>query len=199
MVSWYNYCRMTKFLKKHWPVLGIGILLSVVGFYLIGAHGKFLAKPLMGGILSREGIRLADIRYTQENPDQGIKWTLDAKEVFFSKDRKFMSFNNFLLNVESRDRPSIKLKGKTGDYDTQSGVINLRGDLQGDTENGYRIMTENMTYKNKEGYIRTDAPVKITGPFFSVEGQGLSFNLEKRILKINKNVTTALDKEALIL
>jgi LPS export ABC transporter protein LptC len=190
---------MNKFLRKHWPVLGIGVLLTVVGFYLFGAQGRFLAKPILGDILSKEGIRLADIHYTQDNPDQGTKWVLDAEEVTFSKDRKFMSFNNFLLNVESKDRPSIKLKGKTGDYDTRSGVINLRGDLQGDTENGYRIMTEQMTYKNKDGFLKTDKPVKIVGPLFSVEGTGLLFNLEKKTLKINRDVITVLKKGAFII
>jgi LPS export ABC transporter protein LptC len=190
---------MNRFFKKHWPLFVLGILLSVIGFYLLGAQDMLRHKPGLIDAVTQEGLKLKDIRYTQDHPDGNTKWTLDAEEVSFSKDRQFMSFNNFLLKLETKDRPTIELRGKRGEYDRTTGVINLWGALRGRTDNGYRIITDHMIYKNKEGYLTSEAPVKIIGPFFSVEGLGFDFYIEKRSLRIKTQVTTSIEKGTLVL
>lgn len=179
--------------------MALGILLTVVGFYLIGAQDMLFHRPTLIDAVFQEGLKLQDIHYTQNDPEGDSKWTLDAEEVAFSKDRQFMSFNNFILKLETKERPSIELKGKRGEYNRNTGIINLWGDLKGRTNNGYQIITDHMTYKNKEGYLTSEAPVKIIGPFFSVEGLGFYFHIEKRSLKIKTRVTTSIDKGTLIL
>jgi LPS export ABC transporter protein LptC len=190
---------MKRFLKKHWPLLALGILLTVVGFYLTGAKDMLFHAPTLVDAISHDGIKLQDIRYTQNTPEGDAKWVLDAEEVAFSKDRQFMSFNNFILKLETKDRPSINLKGKKGEYDMNTGIVNLWGDLRGHTNNGYKIFTDHMIFKNKERSLTSDAPVKITGPFFSVEGFGFSFHIEKRSLRIHTQVTTSIDRGTLLL
>ena len=188
---------MNRFLKKHWPLLALGILLTVVGFYLTGAKDMLFHAPTLVDAVSHDGLKLQDIRYTQDNPEGDAKWVLDAEEVAFSKDRQFMSFNNFILKLETKDRPSFNLKGNKGEYNRSTGIINLWGDLKGHTDNGYKIFTDHMIFKNKEGYLTSDAPVKIIGPFFSVEGLGFYFHIEKRSLRIHTQVTTSIDKGTL--
>jgi len=190
---------MNRFFNKHWPLLALGILLTVVGFYLSGTQDMLFHTPTLVDAVSQEGLKLQDIRYTQNNPEGDAKWVLDAEEVAFSKDRQFMSFNNFILKLETKDRPSIYLKGKRGEYDRNTGIINLWGDLKGHTNNGYKIFTDHMIFKNKEGYLSSEASVKITGPFFSVEGLGFDFHIEKRSLRIHTQVTTSIDKGTLLL
>ena len=190
---------MKRFFKKHWPLLALGILLAVVGFYLTGAKDMLLHAPALVDAVFKEGLKLQDIRHTQNNPEGDAKWILDAEEVAFSKDRQFMSFKNFILKLETKDRPSINLKGKRGEYNRNTGIINIWGDLEGHTKNGYKIFTDHMIFKNKEGYLTSEAPVKITGPFFSVEGFGFSFHIEKRSLRIHTQVTTSIDRGTLLL
>jgi len=188
---------MKKILKKHWPLLGIGILALVVGFYLMGGQNEIAQKLLLVDEVLEEGVKLKDIHYTQNNPDEGLKWNLDAEEIKISKDRQFISFKSFRLRLEPENRPPFELEGRRGEYDKSSGELNLHGDLRGYSHNGYRIVTEHIIYKHREGYLKTEAPVKITGPFFSVEGRGLYYNLDREILKIDADVTTLLDNEAL--
>ena len=190
---------MKRFFKKHWPLFVLGVLLGVIGFYLTGAQDMLPHKPALVDAVTREGLKLKDIRYVQDHPEGNAKWTLDAEEVSFSKDRQFMSFNNFILNLETKDRPSVELKGKRGEYDRKTGVINLWGALKGHTDNGYQIITDHMIYKNKEGYLTSEAPVKIIGPFFSVEGLGFDFYIEKKYLRIKTQVTTSIEKGNLVL
>ena len=195
----YNYCNMTRFFKKHWPLLGIAILLLVVGLYILGSQKEIIKHSLRADIGGEEGLKLKNVSYAQNDPNQGTQWTLDAKEVKFSKDKTFISFKDFRLKLRPPNRPTVELKGKKGDYDRNSGEINLHGDLHAYTDNGYRIITEHILYKEKEGYLKTEEPVRIIGPFFSVAGRGLYYNPEKETLKIHSDVTTRITKEFLIL
>ena len=190
---------MTRFFKKHWPLLGIAILLLVVALYIMGAQKEIIKGSLLPDIVGEEGLKLKNVSYAQNDPDKGMKWTLDAREVKFSKDKTFISFKDFQLKLRPQNRPTVELKGKKGDYDRNSGEINLHGDLHAQTDNGYRITTEHILYKEKEGYLKTEEPVRIHGPFFSVAGRGLYYNPEKETLKIHSDVTTRIAKESKIL
>jgi lipopolysaccharide export system protein LptC len=60
-------------------------------------------------------------------------------------------------------------------------------------------VTQRLQYKQKEGYLRTEEPVKIFGPFFSVVGRGLYLNPETETLRIFSDVTARIDGDSLIL
>ena len=171
----------------------------MVSGYLIKARNEFAEKPILTELFSEEGIKLKDIHFTQDNPDDGVKWILDAKEAKFSKDKLFISFKNFRFKLEPTNKPSIELEGENGDYNKNSGEINLRGDLKGETNNGYKIATNHLLYQQKEGYLKTEEPVQINGPFFSVAGQGLFLNLNRETFRVISGVTTRIDSELSIL
>ena len=138
---------MKDLLKKHWPLIGIGVLVMVVGLYLFEAHYEIRKSPLLTDVGTEEGLKLKDIHYIQNDPGDRMKWTLDAEEVKFSKDKEFLSFKQFRLRLKPENKSSIELKGKRGDFDKNSGEINMYGDLRGYTENGYRIITQHILYQ----------------------------------------------------
>ena len=115
----------------------------------------------------------------------------------FSGDKSKIFFHDFRLRVEPENRPWYRLKGKRGDYSRDSGEINLWGDLEGISDNGYRILTQHILINQKDGYLRTEDRVKIFGPFFAIEGQGLFVDFDKKRLSILSDVTTTLRKESL--
>ncbi|MBL7212982.1 MAG: LPS export ABC transporter periplasmic protein LptC [Desulfobacteraceae bacterium] len=187
---------MKKFFKRQWPLLGLGALLAMVAFYLATSGGMFLKVPLLKDLISGEGLMLRDIHYTHNDPDKKVKWVLDAKKVKFSGDKSRIFFHDFRLRVEQENRSWYRLKGKKGDYSRASGEINLWGDLEGTSNNGYRILTQHMLINEKKGTLRTEDRVKIFGPLFSIEGQGLFVDLDKEKLKIMSDVTTTVRKES---
>ncbi|NQU12575.1 MAG: LPS export ABC transporter periplasmic protein LptC, partial [Desulfobacteraceae bacterium] len=121
---------MKKFFKRQWPLLGLGALLAMVAFYLATSGGMFLDVPLLKDLISGEGLMLRDIHYTHNDPDERVKWVLDAKKVKFSGDKSKIFFHDFRLRVEQENRPWYRLKGKKGNYSRASGEINLWGDLE---------------------------------------------------------------------
>lgn len=190
---------MNKSFKKHWPILGIALLAVVVGVYLSESRREILQNPVDADPSSEEGFVLQDIHYTQDDPDGGVKWVLDAEEATISHDRQFISFLRFRLKLQPADRPYIEISGRRGTYNKNSGEIDLREDLQGFTGNGYNIKTEHVLYKQKDGCLKTGDPVRITGPAFSLEGSGLYVDLNREILSLGADVTAVVDNEALVL
>jgi len=173
----------------------MAILFGVIGFYLVNSKKEILQGPSFTDVVLDEGLKLKNIHYAHDNPDDKVKWVLDAKEVKFSQDREHISFKDFRLKLEPENKPSIELEGKRGEYDKSAGKISLQGNLLGYTDNDYKIMTDHILYNQKEGFLKTDEPVKIIGPFFSVSGNGLYFNLEREFLKILSGVTTLIDRK----
>ncbi|MBW1784031.1 MAG: LPS export ABC transporter periplasmic protein LptC [Deltaproteobacteria bacterium] len=184
-------------LKKHWPLFGLGVLLLLVGFY-IAKSAKDLVKTtaLLKDAASGQGLKLKDIHYRQDDPDEKMKWVLDAEEVQFSEDRKIIRFYDFKLKVEPEGKATFRLSGKRGNYFKDSGNIELWGDLKGFYGSEYKIFTEYMLVEEKLGFLRTEKPVKIWGPFFNVKGRGLFADLTNEKIKILSTVTTIIHEEA---
>jgi len=198
LLIWYTYCKMKRILKKHWPLLGIGALILLVAVHILLAQRGLTSKPSSSEKDSREGIRLEDIHYSHSDPDNNVTWLLDAAEVTFSKDRRFMAFRRFRLQVQPQDRPQVELTGEKGDYDTETGELRLQGGLKGKTENGYTFETESAVYNQKKGDLQTHELVLISGPLFSVQGRGLSLDVNREILTIHSEVTTFIKSETFI-
>jgi len=189
---------MKNLLQRQWPLIALAFLLALVSFYLVRGGSRITRDVIENAIMSGEGLKLKDIHYTHDDPREGVKWILDAKEVKFSGDKKNILFTDFFLMVESETRASIKLRGKRGSYSRDSGEINLWEDLEGSSEDGYRLLTEYLMINEKDGHLSTDKPVKIYGPFFSVAGTGLFIDLRNEMFKVLSDVTTTITKEVLI-
>jgi LPS export ABC transporter protein LptC len=183
-------------LKRHWPLLGLGALLLIVAFYL-AKSGKELVKTtaLLKDMVSGEGLKLKDIHYRQDDPEDKLKWVLDAEEVQLSEDKKIVRFYDFDLKVEPEGRPGFKLSGKRGNYFKDSNKIELWGELKGFYGNNYEIFTEYLLVSDNLGRLSTEKPVKISGPFFTVKGRGLFVDLANETIKILSDVTTTLKEE----
>ena len=178
--------------------MGIALLALVVSLYLIRAEKAPIPKPVITDEELDKGIKLKDIHYTHDDPDEEIKWILDAREVKFSKDRSYFSFREFKLKLETKSRPPINFKGKRGDFNKTTGDITLMNDLYGTSVEGYTLKAEYLHYNQKTGILKSDKPVFITGPFFTISGQGLYFSLKDEFVRLDSGVTTTITKDVLI-
>jgi len=183
---------MSSFFRKNWPLFGIAILVLTVLFYLGRSHKEVIGKPVNPG-LTEEGVKLENIHFTNESTGDGLRWTLDAKEVRISDDRQRVSFTDFLLKLEPQNRPVVHLEGKSGQYDKAAGRLVLSGSLRGRTEDGYTIVTESAVFDQNEGVLTTDEAISITGPLFSIEGRGLAYYVAREVLEIKSEVKTQMN------
>jgi LPS export ABC transporter protein LptC len=189
---------MKPFPKRYWPLITLALLLASVAVYLTRVGMGFLHKPILGGGFDGEGLRLKDIQYTHSDPDRRVKWSLDAKEVSLSADKQSIVFAQFSLRIEPEGRPAVRVTGSQGDYSRNNGEIHLRGDLEAHSENGYSLVTEHLLFNEKEGWLSTEEAVRIQAPHFTVDGKGLWVDLEKRKLRIASDVTTRVERGAVL-
>jgi LPS export ABC transporter protein LptC len=177
--------------------LGLGVILLIIAFYLLRLDDIDVQETLVEQITDGEGIKLQDIEYKQDDPERGIKWILRAKEVNVTENNKFVTFSDFKLRLDPADKPSLSLKGDKGEYSRESGEIELTGDLEGVSDNGYTIRSEKVFINEKTGKLSSNGPVKIFGSFFSVEGLGFTADLKTESIKILSDVTTTIEKRLL--
>ena len=178
--------------------MGVGVLLALVGLFVIRSGTDLFRDSTLEQVVSGKGIRLKDIHYTQEDPSKGVRWVLDAKEVRFSEDRQLIFFHGFRLKIRPTGRPAFQLTGKNGEYSRSSGEATLWGNLEGLSDDGYRILTERMLFDEKRGLLKNDRPVQLFGSFFSVSGTGLLVDLRKKKMKILATVKTVVQEGASI-
>lgn len=185
-----------KFFKRHWPLVGVSLLLVLAVVYMVRSGKDFFRDSGLEKAVSGEGINLKDIHYTQDDPIKGMKWVLDAQEVHFPEDRHSVRFRNFTLKVKPDKKPSFDLKGENGTYLRSSGDLELWGHLEGHSEDGYRVVTERMRFNEKKGILSNDKPVQIFGSFFSISGKGVFVDLKNKQLKVLSQVTTVIREGA---
>ena len=188
---------MAVFLKRHWPLIGVAAVIAAAGFFFLHSLMGDEKRALFGGFTPGEGLRLKRIHYTHEDPERGLRWVLDAAQVTFSEDRNLMIFNDFLLTLEPVSRPAMTLSGERGEYEKLSGLITLTGNVDAETADGYRILSERLLVHEKDRTVRTDLPVTLIGPFFSVDGTGLLIDLHNESLEVHSQVTTRLTGKAI--
>ena len=189
---------MFKFFKKYWPVAGIALILIVICFYWLKSVGEIGGEFDIGSVGYEDGLKLENIHYVQDDPDGGIKWTLDAGKVKFTEDNQRISFDNFKLSLSPGSGQNIKLSGDSGSFDRKLKKLELKGRLKGFTNDGYSITTEHIIFKQDEGLLSSDESVDLAGPFINVKGRGLQLDIGKMNLKILSDVTTIIDKALLV-
>lgn len=181
---------MNRFIRKNWPLLCIAIIVLTVFFYLGRSRKEVVGKAVMPEIPA-EGGKLEDIHFTHEGTEEdGVRWSLDAKEVRFSEDRQQISFTTFKLRLEPQNRPAVHLEGKSGHYNRTAGQFLLSGNLCGRTDDGYTIVTESALYDQQKRRLTTEDAVSITGPVISLEGRGLAYDVATETLEIKSDVKT---------
>lgn len=172
------------------PFLVAGILIAIAAFLFIRSDKDRGNRSSLPEIVPGEGVKLKEVRYRQDDPDRGLKWALDAAEVVFSEENEKVFFKDFLLNLEPAERGAVRLTGKDGEYDRRRGIIILKGVVEAESKDGYRIVTQDVTINERARRAESDAPVRAWGPFFTVEGTGLYADLETRTFKLRKDVVT---------
>lgn len=173
-----------------WPVAGIFFLLIITAFFLFKVPHLIMVSPITSSLVPRESLKISDIKYSQDYKNDKGKWELKAKEARFFNKSQIVALKDVFLKLNSFKKTSFTIKGDEGDYFRESGEIILKGDVMGRSADGYQIETSLLIYRQKDESMETDKSIKIIGPFFEVDGDGLYVDLKRNKLKVKKNVFT---------
>jgi LPS export ABC transporter protein LptC len=185
--------------KRYLPIAGIVILFVILGYFLVKSPGgKGINKTTISELPPDAGLTGKTLHIVEDHPEEGYRFVLDADQAASSQNEERITLNGVGLRFERKNGLTMEIKGAHGDFNKSLNEISLKGDVQGSSSEGYSISTEDIVFNQKEGVLKTDEPVKMLGPFFSVSGRGLRFYPGKETLRIISNATTMLElKESL--
>jgi len=184
---------------KYLPLTGVFLLFLIIGFFLITSDKKDIAEAILEEIIPEEGLISKNIKVSQNDPDEGATWVLEADEFKYSKGGQKIQFNRFNIKIEPENNHLIELEGNKGEYNKDTHEINLYGEVKGLTGTGYEIHTEHILFKQKEDRITSDEKIELVGPYIKLSGKGLYIDFRSETLKILNDVNSKIKKESLIL
>jgi len=170
----------------------------VIGIYLFrSGQGPAADTPLLNKP-AQTNVAGENFHYTQEDLAKGIKYTLDAEKGQVSENQPVYELKGIRIRMESKDRPPLTLTCQEGKLDRNTDVINLKGHILVESEDQYRLLTEQLTYDMKGEQLTTDQPIRLEGPFFTMEGRGLLIDVKKETYKIQKHIKTVINNRSLL-
>ena len=187
---------MRKIPKIMWPIAGIFFLLMIAAFFLFKVPHLVMVSSTTSNLVPGESLKVSDVKYSQDYKNGEGKWELKAKEAHILHKSEIVALKDVFLKLDSVEKNSFTIKGNEGDYFRESGKIILKGDVIGRSANGYQIETSLLIYRQKDESVETDQPIRVVGPFFRVEGDGLYIDLKTKKFMVKENVCTTVMGEA---
>ncbi|MBI4768306.1 MAG: LPS export ABC transporter periplasmic protein LptC [Deltaproteobacteria bacterium] len=182
-------------IRKLKNVLIIGIL-GVVAFW-IGLYAFRTQKPptpipkvsTAGGGPGQVGLQ--EINFVQIK--EGIKlWELKAEAVEYQENKNLVSFKKVTLTYFTEADKPIRLVGNMGNLDTRSKNIAIEGEVVISTPDSYEVKVPFLYYRDDIREVSSEGTVSLKGPAISLEGQGMTMNLDSQKVRVKSKVRMTL-------
>jgi LPS export ABC transporter protein LptC len=158
-----------------------GILAAIVmSRYRPTAEVREVSRVLPTGV----DVALQEINYT--HTEGGVaRWRLVAKQVEHRTTEKFTIVSEPSLTFFAVDGAEQgTLKAQTGKVNADFSVVEVQGAVEVVSHSGYTLRTENLTYRDEDRSVRTDAPIRLTSADLHLDGVGLILNVDTQQLRI---------------
>jgi LPS export ABC transporter protein LptC len=123
----------------------------------------------------------------------GVKlWELKAESVEYQQTQNLVSFKKVSLTYFPKKDNSIHLVGNLGKLDTKTKNIFMEGEVVISTPDGYELKVPSLYYQDDKREVTTEGMVSLKGPAISLDGQGLTMNLDSQRVWIHNKVKVTL-------
>jgi LPS export ABC transporter protein LptC len=143
-----------------------------------------VVKSLPSGV----DLALQDINYTHS--EAGVaRWRLVAKQVQHRSEQQGMVVADLQLTFfDPEGIEQGKLTARNGLVNADFSVVEVRGEVQIVSRNGYTLQTDHLIYHQEDRSIRTDAPVRLVSTMIQLDGIGLTVDLATQRLQVHNKV-----------
>ena len=129
------------------------------------------------------------LTYTQVK-DEVKQWTLTSQGARYDDASGHVTLVKVKLDYFSAKGGLMTIVGDEGEYDQHKQVVILRGNVHGQTQDGVKLVAEDMTYHERDQRAETDNLVTLSGDRFSVTGMGAVAMLGQNILVFKSQVAS---------
>jgi len=167
----------------------IAAVLAIAGAIALKAYRGMRSGPVLPSLPKNIDVSLQKIHYT-ETKDGVKKWDLVADKAEFDKVGDVIRLTGIRLEVAVGGKTGdIVLTSDRGDYFTKSKNVDLSGNVAAKSATGMEFTTARASYLSDRSLIRTADPVRFSDQSMKVQGTGMEFHVETKMLKILKDVT----------
>jgi LPS export ABC transporter protein LptC len=176
-------------------LLAIGLALVLAAVVMKRYQPPLVVPVAVPALPAGVDLALQKIDYT--HTEGGVaRWRLVASRAEHQAESKFMLVKDLELTFfDVKGAQQMSLKARNGEINSDYSAVDVKDDVELFHRNGYVLRTDSLRYNQGDGMIRTDAPVRLTGPDVTLDGVGLRVDLAKRQLHVLSRVRAVVSRE----
>jgi LPS export ABC transporter protein LptC len=159
-------------------VLILTAILSVTAILAIGLR-RAPEKALLKIMSDRFDLQARNVHYTEVG-DSGMKWEITADTARYRKKENLALFEKVKVRLVMKDGRVFVMNGDRGMLNTQSRDVEIEGNVEIVSEDGDRISTDRLFYRNAGKRIETDRPVIMENRSVRISGVGMILTLDEK-------------------
>lgn len=173
-------------------LLALSVVLACFLAYLLVTNSTMVSTPTAAapGSMDTADATISQFTFTQTKGDT-VQWQVQAQEArLFERDRRAM-LRVVAVTLFGRRGKELTVTGDEGTLNTETKnfeLANRSEPLVIQTESGYVIYTNHLTWTDQTREIRTRDPVRIVGHGLEVMGRGLLGHLDREEFEVLEDV-----------
>jgi LPS export ABC transporter protein LptC len=144
-------------------------------------------KALLNMMSDRVDLQVRNVHYTEVG-ESGMKWEITADTARYQKKENMAFFDKVIVRLVTKDGKIFVMTGDRGRFNTESRDIEIDGNVGIVSENGDRLTTERLQYRNADKVMETDRPIAMENRSVRVSGVGMIFSLDGQKITILSQV-----------
>jgi len=156
----------------------VTVSLAVTAIFAIGLR-RAPEKALIKIMSDRVDLQVRNVHYTEVG-DSGMKWEITADAARYRKKENLALFEKVQVRLIMKDGRIFVMKGDRGVLNTLSRDVEIEGNVGIVSENGDRISTDRLLYRDVGKRIETDRPVMMESRSVRISGVGMILTLDEK-------------------
>lgn len=176
--------------RRKRTVLILAILAAVLSlsvFLAIRMIGKSPEKALLKILSDKVDLEVRNVRFSEVG-DSGMNWEIIADTARYQKKENLAIFERMKVRLVMSGGETYVMTGDRGLFHTASRDMEIEGNVVIVSENGNRLLTDRLRYRNAEKRIESDRPVVMENRTVRISGVGMIFSLEQKKVSLLSQV-----------
>ena len=170
-------------------ILLVGLLAGFAAiFYILLPSRDENPGGFSGARLQRgENVRVGNLRF-REWDNERLRYAVDGKRARYYHGQKRASLEDVDVTVYLTSGRTVHVRADEVRYDLDTGNLTAEGNIEGESEAGYRFATGRLAYAAADRRVRTDDKVDLQKDRLHVRGRGMEGSLDSHTFTLLSDV-----------
>jgi LPS export ABC transporter protein LptC len=124
-------------------------------------------------------MKLTDMEYIEMQEGRRL-WALKASEATYNQEDQKTVLKSVHLTFFLEDGDKAYLESEDGALYAGTKNIELWNDVRADFPRGYSLLSDRAYYEHQKNLVTSEAPIRVTGPEFTLTGQRWEYRIPER-------------------